>query len=120
MAFTPHSTQSLAHRNLILQLSKRHQKVSKTKQYVVLEDPEKLAREAEKVFQLIDFNNFFQAEQERLKARRKLEQKRQEEMLREGGFRYEDTYSSRASRPQGQLDEYAMDDGFGIFISFIM
>lgn len=49
MSFTPHSTQSHAHRNLIAQLAKRHQKVNKTKQYVAMEDPEKQARDAEKV-----------------------------------------------------------------------
>jgi hypothetical protein len=50
MSFTPHSTQSAAHRNLIMQLSKKHQKVKKTKQYIVLEDPEKMSKDAEKVF----------------------------------------------------------------------
>ena len=49
MSFTPHSTQSLAHRNLIAQLARKHKKVNKTKQYIVMEDPEKIAKDAEKV-----------------------------------------------------------------------
>ncbi|KAJ3302342.1 hypothetical protein HDV03_005127 [Kappamyces sp. JEL0829] len=100
MSFTPHSTNSLAHKNLIAQLAKRHQKINKTKQYVVFEDPQQQAREAEK------------AHNEIMKQRRKLEQKRQQELMREGGYGEEraDRFSTRyrGSAYQG-LDEYEQD-----------
>ena len=49
MSFTPHSTQSMAHRTLIAQLARKHKKINKTKQFTSMEDPEKMARDAEKV-----------------------------------------------------------------------
>lgn len=51
MSFTPHSASSLAHRKFMLNAARSAVKGARTKQYVVLEDPLKAEREAEKVIQ---------------------------------------------------------------------
>ncbi|KAJ3309113.1 hypothetical protein HDV04_000488 [Boothiomyces sp. JEL0838] len=66
MSFTPHSTNSLAHKRIISRLANQNRKTVKTKQYVALQDPEQMKIEAER------------AENERLKARKKLDQKRRQ------------------------------------------
>ena len=65
MAFRPHSTESLAHKKMIMQLN-METKQNKTRQKVVLKDPEQAGREALKL------------EQEKEKQRRKLEAKRRQ------------------------------------------
>jgi hypothetical protein len=65
MSFTPHSTTSTAHKKLMMTVAHKHlQKTTKSKQYIVLQDPEKETRDAEK------------AENELSKARKKLEAKK--------------------------------------------
>ena len=75
MSFRPHSTDSLAHKKMIMQLN-LGTKQNKTMQKVVMRDPEQAAREALKM------------EQEREKQRRKLESKRRQSgrTLGEDGF----------------------------------
>ncbi|KAH6581987.1 hypothetical protein BASA61_008734 [Batrachochytrium salamandrivorans] len=64
MSFRPYSTQSLTHKKVTMAIVNMHTKQSRTKLISTTEDPEKAKLQVEK------------AENERLKARRKLESKR--------------------------------------------
>ncbi|KAJ3325324.1 Paf1 complex component [Boothiomyces sp. JEL0866] len=89
MSFTPHSTNSLAHKRIISRLANQNRKTVKTKQFVALQDPEQMKIEAER------------AENERLKARKKLEQKRRQ-LPRQEEYSRRDRYE--------QYDDYEEDE----------
>ncbi|KAI8923352.1 Leo1-like protein-domain-containing protein [Entophlyctis helioformis] len=64
MSFRPHSTQSLTHKKLTMAIASKHKKIGRTKLFTTTEDPEKQKAQYEK------------AENERHKARKRLEGKR--------------------------------------------
>jgi hypothetical protein len=49
MSFTHQSTDTEAHKKWMFKIGKTHQKIAKSKQYIVLQDPEQEMREAERV-----------------------------------------------------------------------
>ncbi|KAI8893863.1 Leo1-like protein-domain-containing protein [Globomyces pollinis-pini] len=55
MSFTPSSTSAVSHKLMMTQVSKLNRKGKRTKQYIINEDPEEIARKAEKVFNLFIF-----------------------------------------------------------------
>jgi RNA polymerase-associated protein LEO1 len=97
MSFTPSSTSSLAHKKFMLQLAQRHQKVSKAKQYVMMEDPEKQARELEKV------------EMEKWRAKKKLEAKQKNAMR--SVLDDEDRYIRGNRALLREMDQYDEEEG---------
>lgn len=108
MTFRPSSTQSLTHKKLTLAIATKHTKSSRAKMYSLLENPENVAKEAAK------------AEQERLKAKRRLESKQRAVREREldGGLEeYDDEVYMRGNdNLMREFDNYDEQDDFSRFL----
>ncbi|KAJ3089620.1 Paf1 complex component [Quaeritorhiza haematococci] len=106
MTFRPHSTNSITHKKLTMAIANKHRKFGRTKLFATTVDPEKLIMDIEK------------SENEKLKARRRMEAKQRSAMARLGGglseagleeeFSDDDRYASR-SRSDRNLDQYEDD-----------
>jgi hypothetical protein len=96
MSFKPHSAAAAAY---MMQVSEKHKKIAKAKSYDLIEDPEKLNREAEK------------AEILKNKSRKRMEEARKKIQY---GNEQDDAYYRGNSRLQNEFDNEEDDEGICI------